>query len=79
MGDTLRGLGFTVVELRDAQKDQMTEAIAKVRDALKGNQGVSILDAPTVRKIVGSHRRGLPSTPNHPGPQAPLCDELAPG
>ena len=43
MGDTLRGLGFTVVELRDAQKDQMTEAIAKVRDALKGKQGVGML------------------------------------
>lgn len=43
MGDTLRGLGFTVVELRDAQKEQMTEAIAKVRDALKGKQGVGML------------------------------------
>lgn len=42
MGDTLRGLGFTVVERRDAQKDQMIEAIAKVRDALKGKQGVSM-------------------------------------
>ena len=43
MGDTLRGLGFVVVELRDAQRDQMTEAIAKVRDALKGKQGVGML------------------------------------
>ena len=43
MGDTLRGLGFAVVELRDAQKDQMTEAIAKVRDALKGKQGIGML------------------------------------
>ena len=43
MGDTLRGLGFAVVELRDAQKEQMNEAIAKVRDALKGKQGVGML------------------------------------
>ncbi len=43
MGDTLRGLGFTVVELRDAHKAQMAEAIAKVRDALKGKKGVGML------------------------------------
>lgn len=43
MGDTLRGLGFTVVELRDAHKAQMTDAIAKVRDSLKGKQGVGML------------------------------------
>ncbi len=43
MGDTLRGLGFTVVELRDGQKDQMTEAIARVGAALKGKQGVGML------------------------------------
>ena len=43
MGDTLRGLGFTVVELRDAQKAQMADAIAKVRDSLKGKQGVGML------------------------------------
>ncbi len=43
MGDTLRGLGFTVIELRDGQKAQMAEAIAKVGDALKGKQGVGML------------------------------------
>ena len=43
MGDTLRGLGFTVVELRDGRKEQMTGAIAKVRDALQGKQGVGML------------------------------------
>jgi Caspase domain len=43
MSDTLRGLGFTVVELRDAQKAQMVDAIAKVRDSLKGKQGVGML------------------------------------
>ena len=43
MGDTLRGLGFTVVELRDAHKAQMAEAITRVRDALKGKQGVGML------------------------------------
>ena len=43
MGDTLRGLGFTVVELRDGQKTQMAEAIEKVGAALKGKQGVGML------------------------------------
>ena len=43
MGDTLRGLGFTVIELRDAQKVQMAEAIAKVRESLNGKQGVGML------------------------------------
>jgi hypothetical protein len=43
MGDTLRGLGFTVIELRDAQKTQMAEAIAKVRADLNGKQGVGML------------------------------------
>ena len=43
MSDTLRGLGFTVVELRDAQKAQMADAIANVRDSLKGKQGVGML------------------------------------
>jgi hypothetical protein len=43
MSETLRTLGFTVVELRDGQKSQMTEAINKVRDTLKGKQGVGML------------------------------------
>ena len=43
MGDTLRGLGFTVVELRDANKDQMAQAIATVGAALKGKQAVGML------------------------------------
>lgn len=43
MSETLRGLGFTVVQLRDAQKMQMADAIAKVRDSLKGKQGVGML------------------------------------
>ena len=43
MGDTLRGLGFTVIELRDGQKAQMAEAIARVGAALKGKQGVGML------------------------------------
>lgn len=42
-GDTLRGLGFTVIELRDGQKAQMAEAIARVGAALKGKQGVGML------------------------------------
>jgi hypothetical protein len=43
MSDTLRSLGFTVVETRDASRAQMSEAIAKVRDSLKGKQGVGML------------------------------------
>jgi hypothetical protein len=43
MSDTLRGLGFTVVELRDSSKAQMTDAIAKVQSSLKGQQGVGML------------------------------------
>lgn len=43
MADTLRGLGFTVVELRDARKEEMNAAIAKVRESLKGKQGVGML------------------------------------
>ena len=43
MGETLKQLGFTVVELRDGNKAQMNEAIAKVRIALQGKQGVGML------------------------------------
>ena len=43
MGDTLRGLGFTVIELRDGHKAQMAEAITKVGAALKGKRGVGML------------------------------------
>lgn len=43
MSDTLRGLGFTVVELRDSSKAQMTDAIAKVQSSLNGQQGVGML------------------------------------
>ncbi len=43
MSDTLRGLGFTVVELRDGSKTQMAEAVGKVRDSLKGKQGIGML------------------------------------
>ena len=43
MGDTLRGLGFTVVEIRDGSKAQMSEGISKVNTALKGKQGIGML------------------------------------
>ena len=43
MSDILRGLGFTVVELRDGRKAQMAQAIGQVRDLLKGKQGVGML------------------------------------
>ena len=43
MAETLRGLGFTVVEIRDGGRTQMNDAIVKVRDTLKGKQGVGML------------------------------------
>ncbi|MEO6625044.1 MAG: caspase family protein, partial [Burkholderiaceae bacterium] len=43
MAQTLRQLGFTVVELRNASRTQMTEAISSVRESLKGHQGVGML------------------------------------
>ncbi len=43
MSDTLRGLGFDVVEVRDASRAQMLEAVQKVRDTLRGKQGIGML------------------------------------
>lgn len=43
MSEALRGLGFSVIELRDAQKNQMAEAVAKMHDTLKGKQGIGML------------------------------------
>ena len=43
MGEALRGLGFTVIELRDGQKRQMTEAIARARALLQGQRGIGML------------------------------------
>lgn len=43
MSDVLKGLGFTVIELRDASKVQMDEAITQLRDMLKGRKGVGML------------------------------------
>lgn len=43
MGETLRGLGFSVIELRDGSKAQMSEAVAQLRDRLKGKAGVGLL------------------------------------
>ncbi|CAN5692196.1 hypothetical protein BH11PSE7_BH11PSE7_16010 [soil metagenome] len=43
MTQTLKGLGFEVVEVRDGSKAQMADAVARVRDVLKGKQGVGML------------------------------------
>lgn len=43
MGSTLRGLGFTVVELLDGDKAQMGAAVEQVRAGLQGRQGVGML------------------------------------
>ncbi|CAN5408485.1 hypothetical protein BH11PSE7_BH11PSE7_24080 [soil metagenome] len=43
MSETLRGLGFTVIELRDGSRQQMADAVVQVREALKGKRGVGML------------------------------------
>jgi Caspase domain len=43
MGDTLRSLGFTVVEVRDGSKAQMMQAIVNVKTALQGKQAIGML------------------------------------
>jgi hypothetical protein len=43
VGEALRKLGFTVVEVIDADKNQMEQAIAKLRDLLKGRAAVGML------------------------------------
>ena len=43
MSATLKGMGFTVIEARDASKAQMQAALARARDALSGKRGVGML------------------------------------
>ena len=43
MASALKQLGFTVVEVRNGGKSEMTDALAKVRAALNGKQGVGML------------------------------------
>ena len=43
MADVLKRLGFNVIELRDGTKMQMSAAIARVSESLKGKQGVGML------------------------------------
>lgn len=43
MGETLRSLGFNVVEVRDGSKAQMSESIAKIKAALQGKQAIGML------------------------------------
>ena len=43
VAQALRDLGFTVEELLNANKAQMTAALNKVRDGLKGKQGLGML------------------------------------
>ena len=43
MGNALRRLGFNVIELENAQRTEMMQAIVKVRDLLKGKQGIGML------------------------------------
>ncbi|CAN5548954.1 hypothetical protein BH11PSE7_BH11PSE7_30100 [soil metagenome] len=43
IGEALRGLGFSVIEVRDGSKAQMTDAINIVRGSLRGKQAVGML------------------------------------
>ena len=43
VGQALRKLGFTVQELQNASKTQMEQAIATLRDQLKGRNGVAMI------------------------------------
>ncbi len=43
MSAALKTLGFSVVELKDGSRVQMTQAIASVRDSLRGKQAVGML------------------------------------
>ena len=43
MSDALRGMGFTVIEVRDASKAQMQQALAQAGAALKGRHAVGLL------------------------------------
>jgi hypothetical protein len=43
MGETLRSLGFTVVEIKDGSKLQMHDAIGRVKATLQGKQAIGML------------------------------------
>ena len=43
MSDILRRLGFKVIEVRDARREQMNQAIVQTQAALQGKQGVALL------------------------------------
>lgn len=43
MAATLRNMGFGVIEVRDASREQMTAAIERANKALSGKQGVGML------------------------------------
>ncbi|MES2974671.1 MAG: caspase family protein [Pseudomonadota bacterium] len=43
MSESLSSMGFTIVTLQDASRAQMADAIAKVRETLRGKQAVGML------------------------------------
>jgi hypothetical protein len=43
MAEALRGAGFSVIEVRDATRAQMADAVIRVREALKEKGGVGML------------------------------------
>jgi hypothetical protein len=43
MGETLRALGFKVIEVTDGTRAQMADAVSTIRESLKGKQGIGML------------------------------------
>ena len=43
MGEALKGMGFTVIEARDASKEQMQAALLRAGETLKGRNGIGML------------------------------------
>src|SRR5688572_24494330 len=43
MSATLKTLGFTVIEVKDGSHAQMRDAIARIREGLRGKQGIGML------------------------------------
>ncbi|MCR5885536.1 caspase family protein [Rhizobacter sp. J219] len=43
MGEALKGMGFSVVEVRDAKKAEIEQAITQVREQLKDRRGIGLL------------------------------------
>ena len=69
MSDTLRGLGFIVVEARDASRLEMEAALVQARDAMKGGNAVGMLYYSGHAMQLGWHNYTVPLDAKFSGPQ----------